>query len=108
MSNQSSIFLFFALVENIKYLNREIHHCNLKGACYKIGNGIKVNLWKELRLLNLPARLPTAKENVDISHWKKVIDLRLSDGSDWNRSLIKIYALRNQQRQSCNWDGRTL
>lgn len=63
-------------------------HFIMKGACFKIGNGLKANPWKKPLLINLRGKIPSIKENVDVSQWTKVIDLRLEYGSDWNRSLI--------------------
>lgn len=60
----------------------------LSGACYKIGNGLKVNPWKEPWLLDLTGRVLRLKKGVEAGRWTKVVDLRKNDGSSWDSRLI--------------------
>lgn len=46
----------------------------LKGACYKIGNGLKVNPWKDPWLPELEGKIPKLNEGLDASRWSKVRD----------------------------------
>lgn len=61
----------------------------MKGACYKIGNGLKVNPWNDQWLPELEGKISKLKEGVDARWWSKVRDLRMEDNSGWNLDLIK-------------------
>ena len=60
----------------------------LKGACFKIGNGLAINPWTEPWIPWIEGFIPNTKEGIDCKVWSRVADLRLPDGSDWNVDLL--------------------
>lgn len=49
-------------------------HALINRACFKIGNGCKINLWKDPWISELPGKVHIAKIRVDTSIWNKVKD----------------------------------
>lgn len=56
--------------------------------CYKIGNGLKINLRMDPWIESLPKLSLVLKECVDARQWSRVIDLRSEDGTSWNESIL--------------------
>lgn len=59
-----------------------------KGCCYRIGNGLKTNLWKDPWILELPNRIPIIKEGANTNGLSKVIDLKETDGIGWKEEIF--------------------
>lgn len=51
------------------------------GSCFKVGNGLNVNPWKDPWLVNFPSKVLVIKDGMDTKRWSRVIDLRKNDGS---------------------------
>lgn len=60
-----------------------------KGCCYKIGNGLGINPWKDPWVHTFDNRIPSLKESVDTRRWNRVVDLRKENGQGWNEDLIQ-------------------
>lgn len=60
-----------------------------KGCCFRIGNGLRINIWKDSWILELQDKVPTAREGMDVSRLEKVIDSRESHNTGWNEDLIR-------------------
>lgn len=60
-----------------------------KGSCFRIGNGLRINIWKDPQSLNLPDKVPKARDGVDFGRLEKVVDLKELNGMGWNESLIR-------------------
>lgn len=60
-----------------------------KRAYFQIGNGLLIDLWKDLWIEGLPNRTLVLKAGVDTRQWSKVIDMRVVDDSAWNEEVLR-------------------
>lgn len=64
-------------------------HILLRRACFKVGNGLKVNIWRDPWLMEVQGMIPSAKEGIDLGRLNNVIDLCRVDGAGWDTNLIR-------------------
>lgn len=74
------------------------------GACYKIGNSLKANSWKDPWILDLLGRIVSVKEGVDAGMWTKVTDLCKDDGFGWDTRLIREICKEESAKAIINMD----
>lgn len=49
---------------------------------------MKISIWKDPWIIDIPDRIPKAKDGVDIRGLEKVIDLRKENGMGWDEAVI--------------------
>ena len=59
-----------------------------KNSCFKIGDGCHINFWEDPWILDLPHRIPTPKEGVNVSNWKVVADFKKSGFNEWDLEAL--------------------
>lgn len=60
-----------------------------KGCCFRIGNGLKINIWKDPWIPEIPEIMSKVREGVDVSRLERLVDLKESHNTDWNEGLIR-------------------
>lgn len=60
-----------------------------KERCFKIGNELKINIWRDPWVMDLPNKTPKARKWVNVSNLENVIDLRKENGLGWDEELIQ-------------------
>lgn len=83
-----------------------------QGCCFKIGNGLGINPWKDPWLHDFPNRIPTTSEGVDLNRWTRIIDLRKENGQGWNEYLMQYLSsyciCKFLEGRIDNWQGRNI
>lgn len=63
-----------------------------RGCCFKIGDGLGINPWKDPWIPSLLDKIPITKEWVDLGRWTRLINLWEENGQRLNESwLQEIY-----------------
>lgn len=60
-----------------------------KGSCFRIGDGTSIDLWKDPWIPRLPNNCPIAKEEADITNWRRLYEIWDDRSHSWNESVIR-------------------
>lgn len=60
-----------------------------KAACFKTGDRLSINIWKDHWVPNFPNFIPVVREGRDWNRLFRVAELKNLDGNGWNEQLVR-------------------